>query len=108
VLLLLITHVDAAWSRLVGLICCHQNHHTVACLQVRSGALDILQRCVMAAEKFAVPGDVVQVGGVVAHQQVPVMLPVACDSTGGLVQYQLNHHALTTEVPVLAEALYGM
>jgi hypothetical protein len=45
----------------------------VACLQVRSGALDILQRCVVAAEKFAVPGDVVQVGGVVAYLQVPEM-----------------------------------
>jgi hypothetical protein len=72
--------------------CCHHNHHIVAHLQVRSGALDILQRCVVAAEKFAVPGDVVQVSGVVAHWQVPVMQSCLwlTTETGDLAQCQTS------------------
>ncbi|KAJ9530132.1 hypothetical protein QJQ45_023410 [Haematococcus lacustris] len=48
-----------AWSHLMAMLCkCCKN----SSFQVRTGALEVLQRAVVAVERFAVPAHVVQVG----------------------------------------------
>ncbi|KAJ9529408.1 hypothetical protein QJQ45_013728 [Haematococcus lacustris] len=85
-----------AWSHLMAMLCkCCKN----SSFQVRTGALEVLQRAVVAVERFAVPAHVVQV------VLVKVLVPMTNDLFGHVIFSTRDFQQADITVSELVRAL---